>query len=583
MVLSKLNQMYLIVLVKMICPHFQNGFLLILIFKLNFFLNLQFSFPRIQKKKSIAVLMTVRTVADDAVFLFWDAKTNKFTHRCYAKFFKKISFPFNFGEWFELEYLDIPQNKANIVVLDYTKVEKLVPTRVRDGLCAQFSTNQDRFLNVWHTVYPCSEKNCYYEDMGWWPWLCRKCFPDLCNLVDVGTNEKIDENSTSNNEKNQDKSKVSRLEDYVKKMRESFLFSLDDMRDFENHLSKNNESDKSTSSSPIIIMNDTKGQVNKIPIKTQKRQPVNGSGSFKTNISKMIIAVLMAVKPTGDSVFLLFDKEQGKFTHRVYSDPPKNISGNPQIGKWYKLEHKQYTNTLEIGQKIVISSVIATGNPIATRVKNGILAQFNTKDKFISVWHNNIDKWHNYKASPDGPWWPKLCSMCYSSAVTNLNRITVPSPVTEITEVSNKPWTDKLNGLIYTESENDDSDASINKNPKTNNSTIIAYSPPSTQQRKNSSPKIRPSPISVSGTLFRRTSICSIDSINILTAPIVPESPTKINMSTELVKQEERKEVSDENTEVTSILNDGGFGNARMRRFFTGSSITSSNTSPSIN
>lgn len=178
--------------------------------------------------------------------------------------------------------------------------------------------------------------------MGWWPWLCRKCFPDLCDLVDVGTNEKIDENSTSNNEKNQvsagekfihyilqfrkDKSKVSRLEDYVKKMRESFLFSLDDMRDFENHLSKNNESDKSTSSSPIIIMNDTKGQVNKIPIKTQKRQPVNGSGSFKTNISKMIIAVLMAVKPTGDSVFLLFDKEQGKFTHRVYSDPPKKYS-----------------------------------------------------------------------------------------------------------------------------------------------------------------------------------------------------------------------------------------------------------------
>lgn len=63
--------------------------------------------------------------------------------------------------------------------------------------------------------------------------------------------------------------------------------------------------------------------------------------------------------------------------------------------------------------------------------------------------------------------------MCYSSAVTNLNRITVPSPVTEITEVSNKPWTDKLNGLIYTESENDDSDASINKNPKTNNSVNL--------------------------------------------------------------------------------------------------------------
>jgi hypothetical protein len=66
------------------------------------------------------------------------------------------------------------------------------------------------------------------------------------------------------------------------------------------------------------------------------------------------------------------------------------------------------------------------------------------------VWHNNIEKWHNYKASPDGPWWPKLCSMCY------------PNAVIKSTERSNNnnPWTDKHAGLIYTESEEGDSDAS---------------------------------------------------------------------------------------------------------------------------
>jgi len=33
--------------------------------------------------------------------------------------------------------MDIPQNKTQIIILAYSKVDKFVTTRVRDGLCAQ--------------------------------------------------------------------------------------------------------------------------------------------------------------------------------------------------------------------------------------------------------------------------------------------------------------------------------------------------------------------------------------------------------------------------------------------------------------
>uniref|UniRef100_A0A914LVA5 Uncharacterized protein n=1 Tax=Meloidogyne incognita TaxID=6306 RepID=A0A914LVA5_MELIC len=577
--------------------------------------------PSNERKKTVAVLMTVRAVLFDAVFLFYNAKTSQFTQRSYAKFHKSLSFEFNFGEWFELEYMDIPQNKTQIIILAYSKVDKFVTTRVRDGLCAQFSTKQDRFLNVWHTVFPCLEKNCYYEDMGWWPWLCRKCFPGLSDVVDTKTNGSMTENNISNGEGIRDKSKPSELEEFARRMRDSFVFSLDDLKYFLNNKKdlKNNDCDVSTqSSSPVIIMNDTKEQDkkqdNQISVKPQQRQVVGyGSSVYKHGPSEMVMAVLMAVRQNGDSVFLFFDKEQGKFSHRVYSDPPNKISGSPEIGKWYKLEHRHCTSNLALGQKISICSLAAIGNPVETRIKNGILAQFNTKDKFISVWHDNIEKWHNYKASPDGPWWPKLCSMCYPSSFVEHDRRfpripslihhipppiphiipSIPPPVIAPPQRSNsQPWTDKLDGLIYTESEECDSDASISIGRKVaaglsqlDNSPLIAYSPPLDQQRKTSAPRTRPPPISVTGKLFCRVNNKSSDNIDTSTNSLnLTKNPSKVDMFAELVK-EERQEMSNGNIETItmgSVLCDGGFGSARMRRFVSGS-VTSSNTSPSLN
>lgn len=567
--------------------------------------------PSSERKKTVAALMTVRTVLSDAVFLFWNVKSGQFTQRCYAKFHKSLSFEFNFGEWFELEYLDIPQNKTQIIILDYSKVDKFVPTRVRDGLCAQFSTKQDRFLNVWHTVFPCLEKNCYYEDMGWWPWLCRKCFPGLSDVVGTKSNGKMTENSSSDGEGNRDKSKSHELEEYARKMRDSFVFSFDDMRAYEKYFLnkkdlKNSDCEVSTqSSSPIIIMNDTKEQVvGHGPSVFVRDRDI----PHRTISTEIVMAVFMAVRQNGDSVFLFFDKDQGKFTHRIYSDPPNKINGDPEIGKWYRLEHRHCTNNLVLGQKISISSLTSIGNPVETRIKNGILAQFNTKDKFISVWHDNIEKWHNYKASPDGPWWPKLCSMCYPSSFVERDRRThhipsipryipsithhipsIPAPLIQPTQRSNnEPWTDKLVGLIYTESEAGDSDTSISigrkfsaGSSKIDNPPLIAYSPPLNQQGKISSTRTRPPPIPVSGKLFCRANSQSNDNINTSTnSTLTTKNPSKVDMFTELIR-EERQETSDENAKVSCVLNDGGFGSSRMRRFVTGS-ITSSNTSPSL-
>ena len=199
-----------------------------------------------------------------------------------------------------------------------------------------------------------------------------------------------------------DKSKPSELEEFARRMRDSFVFSLDDLKYFLNNKKdlKNNDCDVSTqSSSPVIIMNDTKEQDkkqdNQISVKPQQRQVVGYSSSvFKHGPSEIVMAVLMAVRQNGDSVFLFFDKEQGKFSHRVYSDPPNKfinlslilkyifnfrISGSPEIGKWYKLEHRHCTSNLALGQKISICSLAAIGNPVETRIKNGILAQVKLK------------------------------------------------------------------------------------------------------------------------------------------------------------------------------------------------------------
>jgi hypothetical protein len=176
------------------------------------------------------------------------------------------------------------------------------------------------------------EKNSYYEDMGWWPWLCRKCFPGLREIEDGEINgKKVQNNSdgegvgVSAGEKfinyilKFQKDKFKSME--LKEMSKKFVFTFDDIRAY----MKNIDYENSLLFPSPIISNDSKEQVNKISSMSQQRLISHGSAVFKPSISKMFVAVLMAVRPNGDSVFLFFDKDQGKFTHRIYSDPPNKF------------------------------------------------------------------------------------------------------------------------------------------------------------------------------------------------------------------------------------------------------------------
>jgi hypothetical protein len=120
------------------------------------------------------VFMTIRFGGDgDAVFLFWDPKSEKFIRKCYAQFHKrfgfglgyniffKLNFNFSlnfnveFGKWFELKYLDVPGNELHIIVFDYEEIRPRAVTRVRDNLCAQVDSQFHQFfLNNFYSSFP---------------------------------------------------------------------------------------------------------------------------------------------------------------------------------------------------------------------------------------------------------------------------------------------------------------------------------------------------------------------------------------------------------------------------------------------
>jgi hypothetical protein len=147
---------------------------------------------------------------------------------------------------------------------------------------------------VWHAQFPCEEKSNYYEDKGWWPWLCRKCFPGLRELSPPTIQEK-----PKGSIKEEDMSPT--LEDFNQKLGASFA------QEDANSESSGKHSFESFSQADKEVMKHCE------------------MAKHEIEQTRYNLVVLLAVRSCGDSasVFLLFDEEKRIFTSRIYAPPPK--------------------------------------------------------------------------------------------------------------------------------------------------------------------------------------------------------------------------------------------------------------------